>query len=129
DIQPAGSTSSPTAPLLDSNPYDALLTLGDNQYEDGSLAEYTSYYAKTWGVPAHLSRTYPAPGNHEARSGLADNYCAYFRTGAAVAPCPGGPAYYSFDLGAWHLISLDSSTATIDDAQRAWLRDDLAAHP
>jgi acid phosphatase type 7 len=129
DIQPAGSTSSPTAPLLDANRYDALLTLGDNQYDDGSLAEYTAYYAKTWGVPAHLSRTYPAPGNHEARSGLAENYCVYFGAGAAVDPCPGGHAYYSFDLGSWHVVSLDSSTATIDNTQRVWLRADLAAHP
>jgi hypothetical protein len=129
DIQRAGSAVSPTRPLLDANPYDALLTLGDNQYDDGSLSEYSSYYSQTWGAAAHLRRTLPAPGNHEARSGLAANYCAYFRAGAAVDPCPGGRTYYSVDIGSWHVIALDSSTATIDDAQRAWLRSDLAAHP
>jgi hypothetical protein len=128
DIQPASSISAPTAGLLNANPYDALLPLGDNQYERGTLAEYNSYYSRTWGAPANKRRTYPVPGNHEIESGLAANYCAYFRTGAAVDPCPGGRPYYSFGLGAWHVVALDSSSGTIDDAQIAWLRGDLAAH-
>jgi 3',5'-cyclic AMP phosphodiesterase CpdA len=133
DIQRAGTTRNPTSPLLAANAYDALLTLGDNQYQSGSLPEYTAFYSRTWGAPAHKSRTYPAPGNHEAASGVAANYCAYFRSGAngaaAVDPCPDGRPFYSFELGTWHLVSLNSSSGTIDAAQRAWLRADLAAHP
>jgi hypothetical protein len=132
DIQPAGTTYSPTAPLLETTAADAVLTLGDLQYETGALADFNAFYSQTWGRPGIKSRTYPSPGNHERASDLLANYCAYFRTGmngpAAVDPCPGGTPYYSFDLGAWHLVSLDSSRGTIDPAQRAWLRRDLAAH-
>ena len=128
DIQPASSTVVPTAGLVNANPYDALLPLGDNQYERGTLAEYSSYYSASWGAPANKRRTFPVPGNHEMESGLAGNYCAYFRSGAALDPCPGGRPYYSFELGAWHVVALDSSSGTIDDTQIAWLRDDLAAH-
>jgi acid phosphatase type 7 len=129
DVQNPGTTSNPTRPILDANPYDALLVLGDAQYDNGELADFDAFYSQTWGAAVHKSRTYPAPGNHEANSGLAANYCAYFRTGAAVDPCPGGRAYYSFDLGSWHVVSLDSSTGSIDAAQLQWLRADLAAHP
>jgi acid phosphatase type 7 len=132
DIQSAGTTMNATAPLLGAHAFDALLTLGDNQYESGALADYTAFYGRTWGAPPYKSRTYPAPGNHEMGSDVLANYCAYFRDAAAPAavdPCPGGRPYYSFDLGDWHLISLDSSPGTIDATQRAWLRADLAAHP
>ena len=128
DIQPANSTAVATAGLLNANPYDALLALGDNQYERGTLAEYSTYYGKSWGTPANKRRTYPVPGNHEIENGLAANYCAYFHTGAALDPCPGGRAYYSFELGTWHVVALDSSSGTIGDAQLGWLRADLAAH-
>jgi acid phosphatase type 7 len=131
DIQPAGATENPTEAILDATPYDALLALGDNQYDSGTLAEYNAYYAQTWGSAAHQRRTFPVPGNHELDA--AGNYCSYFRTGAngpaAVDPCPGGRRYYSFDLGSWHLVAMDSSSGTIDLAQREWLRSDLAAHP
>ena len=128
DIQPASSTAVATAGLLNANSYDALLALGDNQYERGTLAEYNAYYSKSWGTPANKRRTYPVPGNHEIEAGLAANYCAYFRTGAALDPCAGGRPYYSFELGTWHVVALDSSSGTIGDAQLAWLRADLAAH-
>jgi hypothetical protein len=129
DIQPASSTAVPTAGLLNASPYDALLALGDNQYEQGTLAEYNAYFSRSWGAPSNKRRTYAAPGNHEIESGLTANYCAYFRTGAALDPCPGGRPYYSFGLGMWHVVALDSSSGTIGDAQIAWLRSDLAAHP
>jgi 3',5'-cyclic AMP phosphodiesterase CpdA len=129
DVQNAGTTSNPTLPVLASTPFDALLVLGDVQYETGRLADFNAFYANTWGQAQYKSRTYPAPGNHEAGSGVLANYCVYFRAGAATDPCPGGRSYYSYDLGAWHLVALDSSTGTIDSAQRSWLRADLAAHP
>jgi acid phosphatase type 7 len=128
DIQPASATAVPTAALLTANRYDALLPLGDNQYEGGTLAEYNAYYSQSWGRPADKRRTFPVPGNHEIESGLAGNYCAYFRTGAALDPCPGGRPYYSFELGTWHVVALDSSSGTIGDTQIAWLRGDLATH-
>ena len=138
DIQPAAG-GNPTVSLLNGTAYNALLPLGDNQYEAGAFADYDAYYATTWGLPAHKRRTYPVPGNREARSDLTTNYCAWFRGGstgpAAVDPCAGGRRYYSYDLGAWHIVALDSTngvdsgTGWIDGAQRAWLRADLATHP
>lgn len=129
DIQQTGTTANATVPLLDSTPYDALLPLGDNQYERGTLPDYNAFYAQTWGRPVHKSRSYPVPGNHEGRTRLQIDYCAYFQSGAALDPCPGGRPYYSYDLGTWHMIALNSVTGTIDDAQKAWLQADLAAHP
>lgn len=133
DIQPEGTTQNATAPLLFSTPYDALLPLGDNQYERGTLAAYNAFYSHGWGGPANKPRSYPVPGNHEGPSRLAAGYCAFFQGGvngsAALDPCPGGRPYYSYDLGSWHMIALNSASGTIDDVQRAWLRADLAAHP
>jgi hypothetical protein len=129
DIQRAGTTANATVSLLDSTPYDALLPLGDNQYERGALPDYEAFYAQSWGRPQHKSRSYPVPGNHEGTTRLFSDYCAYFRNGAALDPCPGGQPYYSYDLGSWHMIALNSVTGSIDDAQKAWLRTDLAAHP
>jgi hypothetical protein len=133
DIQPAGSAVSPTAGLLVAATPDAVLTLGDNQYEGGALADYNAWYSQGWGSALLKSRTYPTPGNHERNSDLTANYCAYFQSGtngaAAVDPCPGGLPYYSYDLGSWHMIALDSSGGTIDAAQLQWLSKDLADHP
>jgi hypothetical protein len=129
DVQRDNSAVNPTLPLLASESFDALLALGDLQYEDGTLADFTTWYAQTWGLPQYKSRTYPVPGNHEAQSAVLTNYCVYFATGAAVDPCPGGRPSYSFGLGTWHVVALDSSAGTIDAVQRAWLRADLAAHP
>jgi hypothetical protein len=105
------------AALLQS-PQAAVLTLGDNAYPSGRLADYTGCYGPTWG--RFKAATRPVPGNHEYAGGRATGYFAYF--GPAV-----GPGYYSFELGAWHLVALDSNLAP--EAQRvqlAWLRDDLA---
>jgi calcineurin-like phosphoesterase family protein len=133
DIQPAGSALSPTANLLMASLPDAVLTLGDNQYEAGALDAYNTWYSQTWGRPELKARTYPVPGNHERGSDVNANYCAYFQGGAngaaAIDPCPGGRAYYSYDLGVWHMLALDSSGGTIDAAQLQWVTSDLAAHP
>jgi hypothetical protein len=100
----------------------AVLALGDLQYPSGALEDFRRYYDRTWG--RFKDRTRPAPGNHEYQTGGAAGYFAYF--GAAARP--NGTSYYSFDLGPWHLISLDSN---IDhgagSAQERWLRSDLAA--
>ena len=113
--------------LIDLHP-DAVLTLGDNQYENGSLAKYRESYGPSWGRVKSI--TMPAPGNHEYLTSGAAGYFGYF---GAVAGDP-KKGYYSFDLGAWHLISLNSNCAQaggcgVGSPQEAWLRADLAAHP
>src|SRR5687768_9822102 len=73
-----------------------VLTLGDNQYEEGELANFRRSYDPTWG--RFLSRTRPSVGNHEYRTPGAAGYWNYFGSRAG----PRGKGWYSFDLGTWH---------------------------
>jgi len=121
-----------TAALMESpNPVpDAILPLGDNQYEAGSLQEFNDNYANTWGVSSLLLLEHPVPGNHEYTSGSANGYFSYFGAPAG-SPSTG---YYSYDLGTWHIIALNSNCKSLNDCgpvstQEEWLRGDLAAHP
>jgi hypothetical protein len=105
-----------------------VLTVGDNVYESGSSAQFASCYHPSWG--RHKARTRPVVGNHEYLSANAAPYFAYF--GAAA----GDPAkgYYSFGLGAWHVVVLNSNCGEVGgcgagSAQETWLRADLAANP
>jgi hypothetical protein len=119
DIAGAGSGDEETAALLDRIAPGVVLTTGDNAYPDGALREFQAYYAPTWG--RHRSRTRPSPGNHDYHTEGAAGYFAYF------GPRVPGP-YYSFDLGSWHLISLDSEISMSEaSAQYKWLQSDLAA--
>lgn len=138
DIQRPGSTSNPTEAILDSTPHDALVTLGDNQYDSGTLADYNAFYSNTWGDAADKPKNYPAPGNHEHASTLSSNYCAYFLTGnngrAAQDPCQGNIArpFYSFNVGQWHFVSMDSGSSggtsgDLTAEQKTFLTSDLAA--
>src|SRR6185436_17437968 len=91
-----------TAALLDAIP-GTVFTLGDNAYPDGTAADFANCYDPTWG--RHKSRTRPTAGNHEYNTPGAAPYYAYF--GAAA----GDPAkgYYSYDLGDWHIVVLNSN--------------------
>jgi calcineurin-like phosphoesterase family protein len=101
---------------------DALLALGDLQYEDGALAKFQASYDATWGVA--FDNTFPAPGNHEYATSGATGYYAYWASRSFTA----SPGYYSFNLGAWHLISLNSEIAhAAGSPQVRWLHDDLRA--
>ena len=107
--------------VLAINPTIAL-TLGDNQYPSGALADFRRYYDPTWG--RFKAKTKPSPGNHEYYTAGAAGYFGYFGTAAK----PAGKSYYSFNLGGWHLIALDSNIArSVGAAQERWLRADLAA--
>ncbi len=117
-----------TSDLAVAGQYDAVLPLGDLQYEDGSLGNFLASYDPSWGRVKAVTR--PVPGNHEYVTPNAAAYYQYF--GAAA----GDPAkgWYSFDLGSWHLIVLNSNCALIGgcaagSAQEQWLRADLAANP
>jgi Calcineurin-like phosphoesterase len=101
---------------------DAVLLLGDNAYSSGRLGEYRRLYDPTWG--RFKARTRPVPGNHEYRTPGAAGYFDYFGERAK----PRGRSYYSFDLGGWHLIALNSSIAHGPGSPQArWLRADLVA--
>jgi acid phosphatase type 7 len=106
------------------------LALGDLQYNSASLSNLRNSYDHTWGRFKSITR--PALGNHES-SGT--GYFDYFN-GSGVNNGPAGErgkGYYSFDVGAWHLIALNSNCARVPcsagSAQEQWLRADLAANP
>jgi hypothetical protein len=111
-----------TGLLLDRLP-GTVFTAGDNAYQAGTEQEFRTCYDPFWG--RHKARTRPAPGNHEYNTPGALPYYAYF--GGNV---PNDTGYYSFDLGAWHILSLNSSTDfSAGSPQGQWLRADLSAHP
>ena len=116
-----------TAKLIEALRPAAVLTLGDEQYPDGTLEQFDSSYEKTWG--AFKSITHPAPGNHEYHTAHAAGYFGYFGHAAGDEAA----SYYSFELGGWHLIALDANCDAIggcgqQSAEVQWLRKDLAAH-
>ncbi len=133
DCQQAG-----TAALIEDNPPSAVATLGDEQYDSGLYSEFTGAGAfnDTWG--AFKPKIYPSPGNHEYNaSSTAAGYFQYF---GASGHGPNG--YYSYDLGDWHLISLnsnctdasgcanhDSGDGAATSAEVTWLQNDLNANP
>ncbi len=124
DIAQCGSEgmarSQATARLLD-GVGGTVFALGDNAYPSGALQDYRNCYDPTWG--RHRARTRPVPGNHEHETAAGAGYYEYFGANAG----PAGRGYYSFDLGNWHVIALDSSIPVGNGtAQAAWLRHDLA---
>jgi hypothetical protein len=105
---------------------DAVLMLGDSQYDYARAKDYRDSYAPTWG--RFLDITHAAAGNHEyARDPQARDYFEYFGPAAGQR----GKGYYSFDLGAWHLVALNSNCdfvggCTRGSPQERWLRHDLS---
>jgi hypothetical protein len=121
DIAMCDANSEATAKLLDAIG-GTVFALGDQAYFSGTADEYRRCYDPTWG--RHKGRTRPVPGNHEYLSAGAAPYYAYFGTNAG----PAGLGYYSFDVGSWHAIALNSNIdVSAGSAQAAWLRGDLAA--
>ena len=122
DIAEAGGHQQLTSDrVLELDP-DRVLLLGDNQYRNGALTEFRRFYGPTWG--RFKARTRPVPGNHEYETPRAAGYFKYFGRAAR----PKGRSYYSFDLGGWHLIALNSGgDHGPGSAQERWLRADLVA--
>ena len=115
-----------TAKLLEQNT-GTVMAVGDLAYPDGSKENFDCY-DKTWGRVK--ARTRPAVGNHEFHSTGATFYFKYF--GAAAGDAKEG--YYSYELGTWHIVVLNSECAEVGGCnagsrQEKWLRGDLAAHP
>ena len=114
-----------TAKLLDTIE-GTVFTAGDNAYPNGSADNYRDCYAPTWG--RLLDRTRPAAGNHEWETKDLAGYLEYFGERAA----PDGKSWYSYDLGTWHVIVLDSNCTFVggclpESAQGLWLAADLKA--
>jgi len=105
-----------------------IALLGDIAYDKGSYDDFAYCFDPTWGQLR--SRLRPAPGNHEYETKEAAGYFTYF--GAAAGDPAAG--WYSYDLGTWHVIALNSNCGAIGGCkvgspEMTWLAADLAAHP
>lgn len=121
DLGPAEATSK----LLDANP-GTVIALGDLAYSNGTDHEFNDCYDKTWG--RHKANTKPVPGNHEWHTKGAAGYAKYWQWATP------GKFWYSYDLGAWHVVAIDSDCKEAGGCQKGseeekWLREDLKAHP
>ena len=113
-----------TAALLAEYPDAAIATLGDNAYQHGTFEEFEECYGPSWG--RFVERTHPATGNHDHATEDARGYYEFFGE-------RGGPFddyFYSYELGAWHVVVLNSDCWRIGgceaaDRQIEWLRQDL----
>jgi hypothetical protein len=133
-----------TSNLLVGKGYSAVLPLGDNQYDCSASSDFTFSFNPSWGRVKSLLR--PVPGNHEYKSSNPDRYggnvCrsraqGYFGYFGSAAGDP-SKGYYSYNLGAWHIVALNSGLAGsscgsvvacgLSSPQERWLRADLAAN-
>lgn len=131
------------ADLIGQGSYAKLLVLGDEQYDCGSLGAFNASYDPTWG--AYDSIAEPVPGNHEYEASSENNetgcsknatgYFSYYANhGVSDAAGVNGKGYYSFDVGSWHILAINANCSRIGgcatgNAEEAWVRADLAAHP
>jgi hypothetical protein len=132
-----------TSDLLVNAGLAAVLPLGDIQYYCGGYQAFLQSYELSWGRVKSISR--PVVGNHEYlttpdSSGPStgcditnDGAAGYFNYFGTAAGNP-GQGYYSYDIGAWHLIALNSNCTDAGGCspvspQGQWLLADLAAHP
>ena len=112
-----------------------VATLGDNAYGSGTALEFSNCYGPSWGRLSLKPRTMPSVGNHEYYTAGASGYFGYF--GDAASPTESGcrvncKGYYSYDLGSWHVVVLNSNCAEVGcgagSPQEQWLKADLKAH-
>jgi hypothetical protein len=128
DIGSCGGRSDEAVADLASRLPGSIALLGDLAYDDGTAAEFEACFEPAWGPMR--SRLRPTPGNHEYETPDASPYFDWF---GAAAGTP-GEGWYSYELGAWHVVVLNSNCAFVGgcdegSAQLAWLVADLAAHP
>ena len=118
--------------ILGLNPA-AFLAVGDLAYPDGTLDQLRAWYEPSWGRLG--ARVHPAPGNHDFHTTGAAGYFDFFNGAGAASGRAGdrGLGWYSFNLGGWHIVALNSVCGEIGGCgpgspEEAWLRADLAAH-
>jgi len=125
DIASCGGPAEATAKqITDLGPNAVVFAAGDNAYASGGSYSSGSCYDRTWGV--FKNRTYPVVGTHEVSDGIA-GYYSYF--GNRVLG-PDSKGYYSYDVGSWHILSVNSELTGGDlTSQLNWVKADLSAHP
>ncbi len=137
-----GCRQGATSNLLVNAGLTAVLALGDDQYYCGSYQAFVGSYGPSWGRVKSI--TYPSVGNHEyltnGGSGASTgcdasnaNAAGYYRYYGSAAGDP-TRGYYSFNIGAWHLVALNTQCSSVggcsaNSPQGKWLAADLDAHP
>jgi hypothetical protein len=116
-----------TARLLAEYPTATIAALGDLAYQRGTPEQFRRCFAPSWG--RFRNRIRPAPGNHDHATKDAAGYARYFGARAG----PPGLFRYSYDLGDWHVVVLDSDCwrvggCDLDDEQAQWMQADLRAN-
>jgi hypothetical protein len=132
----------------------------DNYNLDSNWSTYNPSRQDWWGNDDYISRTMPVLGNHEYMNSddpsiKSKPYFDYFSAQNGfqppAAPVPTmqnpdpndpdnnhgltfGGGYYSYDLGSWHIVALNSNCDKVggcdaSSAQGQWLQRDLANHP
>ncbi len=116
-----------TAALLERFPGAAVFTAGDNTTDEGTPNEFIYCYDSTWGK--FKDHTRPSPGNHDYSTERGAAYYTYFGRAAGTP----GIGFYSYNLGDWHIVALNSNCNYVgcgpESAQVEWLRNDLEANP
>jgi hypothetical protein len=148
DDTPRPNGQDNTGALVASMDPHKVLTLGDNAYENGTLAEYEANFAPWWGDPHDVDRggpngfgdrLRPALGNHETPSGGEGTYDFFngqYSSGGSTINLQFGLAgvrgqgYYTHDVGSWRLIALNSRNGgSIEQAQLDWLAARVSENP
>jgi len=118
--------------LVENNLPTAVLAIGDLCHTPTADC-FNSYYNPSWGRFKNI--TYPIPGNHEYLTAGASTYFDYWN-GVGNQTGPAGnrsQGYYSFNIGNWHLIALNSQCSEVGGCgqgspQESWLQTDLQTH-
>ena len=118
-----------TGELIRARPRAAVFTTGDNAYRDGTAQQFQDCYEPAWG--SFRDRTRPALGNHDYATPGAAGYFGYF--GERVKG-PDGGGWYSYRLGEWKVIVLNSNCGQVGGCgptsrQYAWLLWELQNDP
>jgi len=121
---------------------DFIITLGDNNYNEGLWAtidnnigqyyhEFIFPYVGTYGQGSDINRFFPSPGNHDHNNvNLLQPYLDYFDL-LPYSTSSGNERYYDFIWGNIHFFSVNSCTIEPDgythpSVQSAWLEAQLA---
>ncbi|EMD23126.1 discoidin domain-containing protein [Amycolatopsis azurea] len=105
----------------------AVITMGDNQYDDAHIEDFTKYFDKTWGKYKNIM--HPIPGNHETYD---DTPLGAYKKYFGKIATPNGKTYYSWEMGNWHFVAIDSTEFSpglaanaVSDEQLNWIKQDL----
>ena len=120
-----------TAGLISQMNPAAFFPVGDLVF-DGKYTSFVNYYDPVWGP--FFSLSHPALGNHDGSTAYYDYW-----NGVAVQTGPAGTrgqGWYSFNLGGWHFVVLNSNCVANDmqiscqpgSPEIAWLNADLSAN-